>query len=212
MVRDELMQRVIQKDKEPITPFLERARDLYEKAGISTILVVGSCGSCFYIADQILQMDNYRPVDIKEKTRTLLKEYKKPDCRAEGFALPKEKRSISFGSSVVRKKNYRGTGMVEEREKLKVMGRESLMLGREQLDLRYLEQLADREQTQTLGCLLKYAKEQYSGKTTNFAELIEDLIRKLEKEGIGSVSGQKDVPAGMAMPRRQEIYACFNRF
>ena len=48
--------------------------------------------------------------------------------------------------------------MVEEHEKLKVMGRESLMLGKEQLDLRYLEQLADREQTQTLGYLLKYAK------------------------------------------------------
>lgn len=32
--------------------------------------------------------------------------------------------------------------MVEEHEKLKVMGRESLMLGKEQLDLRYLEQLA----------------------------------------------------------------------
>ena len=212
MVRDELMQRVIQKDKEPITPFLERARDLYEKAGISTILVVGSCGSYFYIADQIIQMDNYRPVDITEETRNLLKEYQKPECRAEGFALPSEKRSISFGSSVVRKKNYRGTGMAEEREKLKVMGRESLMLGKEQLDLRYLEQLADREQTQTLGCLLKYAKEQYSGKTTDLAALVEDLIRKLEKEGVGSVSGQKEVPAGMAMPRRQEIYACFDRF
>lgn len=212
MVRDELMQRVIQKDKEPITPFLERARDLYEKAGISTILVVGSCGSYFYIADQIIQMDNYCPVDITEKTRKLLKEYKKPDCEAEGFALPSEKRSISFGSSVVRRKNYRGTGMAEEREKLKVMGRESLMLGKEQLDLRYLEQLADREQTQTLGCLLKYAKEQYSGKTTDLAALVEDLIRKLEKEGVGSVSGQKEVPAGMAMPRRQEIYACFDRF
>ena len=212
MVRDELMQRVIQKDKEPITPFLERARDLYEKAGISTILVVGSCGSYFYIADQIIQMDNYCPVDITEKTRKLLKEYKKPDCKAEGFALPSEKRSISFGSSVVRRKNYRGTGMVEEHEKLKVMGRESLMLGKEQLDLRYLEQLADREQTQTLGYLLKYAKEQYSGKTTDLTALMESLIRKLEKEGIGSVSGQKEIPAGMAMPRRQEIYACFNRF
>lgn len=212
MVRDELMQRVIQKDKEPITPFLERARDLYEKAGISTILVVGSCGSYFYIADQIIQMDNYRPVDITESTKKFLKEYKKPNCRAEGFALTSEKRSISFGSSVVRKKNYRGTGMVEEREKLKVMGRESLMLGKEQLDLRYLEQLADREQTQTLGCLLKYAKERYSGKTTDFAALVEELIRKLEKEGLGSVSGQKEVPAGMAMPRRQEIYACFDRF
>lgn len=212
MVRDELMQRVIQKDKEPITPFLERARDLYEKAGISTILVVGSCGSYFYIADQIIQMDNYCPVDITEKTRKLLKEYKKPDCEAEGFALPSEKRSISFGSFVVRRKNYRGTGMVEEHEKLKVMGRESLMLGKEQLDLRYLEQLADREQTQTLGYLLKYAKEQYSGKTTDLTALMESLIRKLEKEGIESVSGQKEIPAGMAMPRRQEIYACFNRF
>ena len=212
MVRDELMQRVIQKDKEPITPFLERARDLYEKAGISTILVVGSCGSYFYIADQIIQMDNYCPVDITEKTRKLLKEYKKPDCKAEGFALPSEKRSISFGSSVVRRKNYRGTGMVEEHEKLKVMGRESLMLGKEQLDLRYLEQIADREQTQTLGYLLKYAKEQYSGKTTDLTALMESLIRKLEKEVIGSVSGQKEIPAGMAMPRRLEIYACFNRF
>ena len=212
MVRDELMQRVIQKDKEPITPFLERARDLYEKAGISTILVVGSCGSYFYIADQIIQMDNYCPVDITEKTRKLLKEYKKPDCEAKGFALPSEKRIISFGSSVVRRKNYRGTGMVEEHEKLKVMGRESLMLGKEQLDLRYLEQIADREQTQTLGYLLKYAKEQYSGKTTDLTALMESLIRKLEKEGIGSVSGQKEIPAGMAMPRRQEIYACFNRF
>ena len=212
MVRDELMQRVIQKDKEPITPFLERARDLYEKAGISTILVVGSCGSYFYIADQIIQMDNYCPVDITEKTRKLLKEYKKPDCKAEGFVLPSEKRNISFGSSVVRRKNYRGTGMVEEHEKLKVMGRESLMLGKEQLDLRYLEQLADREQTQTLGYLLKYAKEQYSGKTTDLTALMESLIRKMEKEGIGSVSGQKEIPAGMAMPRRQEIYACFNRF
>lgn len=212
MVRDELMQRVIQKDKEPITPFLERARDLYEKAGISTILVVGSCGSYFYIADQIIQMDNYCPVDITEKTRKLLKEYKKPDCEAKGFALPSEKRIISFGSSVVRRKNYRGTGMVEEHEKLKVMGRESLMLGKEQLDLRYLEQLADREQTQTLGYLLKYAKEQYSGKTTDLTALMESLIWKLEKEGIGSVSGQKEIPAGMAMPRRQEIYACFNRF
>ena len=60
--------------------------------------------------------------------------------------------------------------MVEEHEKLKVMGRESLMLGKEQLDLRYLEQLADREQTQTLGYLLKYAKEQYSGKTTDLTD------------------------------------------
>ena len=58
MLRDDFMQEVINREKEPITPFLERARDLYEKAGVSTILVAGSSGAFFYIADQILQMDN----------------------------------------------------------------------------------------------------------------------------------------------------------
>ena len=44
MVRDVFMQEVIAREKEPITPFLERAEDLYKKAGISTILVAGSPG------------------------------------------------------------------------------------------------------------------------------------------------------------------------
>ena len=55
MVRDELMQQIITREKEPITPFLERIRDLYEKGGISTILVAGSSGSYFYAADTISQ-------------------------------------------------------------------------------------------------------------------------------------------------------------
>ena len=35
MVRDELMQRVVADSEEPITPFISRVRDLYEKLGIS---------------------------------------------------------------------------------------------------------------------------------------------------------------------------------
>ena len=70
MVRDSFMQRVICREKEPITPFLERARDLYEKVGISTILVAGSSGAFFHIADTIIQMDNYHPVDITAVTKS----------------------------------------------------------------------------------------------------------------------------------------------
>ncbi len=57
MVRDDFMQQVISREKEPITPFLERAGELYEKAGVSTILVAGRSGAFFYIADRIIQMD-----------------------------------------------------------------------------------------------------------------------------------------------------------
>lgn len=69
MLRDDLMQRIVSRDKEPITPFIERARDLYKQAGISTVLVAGSSGAYFFIADTIIQMDAYRPFDITEMVK-----------------------------------------------------------------------------------------------------------------------------------------------
>ena len=57
MVRDELMQRVIHRDMEPITPFIERMGAIYERFGISTVLVAGSSGAYFQVADKIVQME-----------------------------------------------------------------------------------------------------------------------------------------------------------
>lgn len=74
MIRDELMQRVIHREMEPITPFIERIRELYENYGISIVIVAGSSGAYFHIADSIIQMDRYVPKDItvlaKKKQRT----------------------------------------------------------------------------------------------------------------------------------------------
>ncbi len=72
MVRDALMQQVIVKEKEPITPYIARMRQLYEKAGISTILVAGSSGEFFYYADLILKMDCYKTLDITGEVKELL--------------------------------------------------------------------------------------------------------------------------------------------
>ncbi|MCC8151924.1 MAG: ABC-ATPase domain-containing protein, partial [Lachnospiraceae bacterium] len=71
LVRDEFMQKIVHGDKEPITPFCARVRDLYEKAGISTVLVAGSSGAFFHMADTVIQMDSYRPLDVKEKSGSL---------------------------------------------------------------------------------------------------------------------------------------------
>ena len=49
---------------EPITPFIERIRELYDDYGVSTIIVAGSSGAYFHIADSIIQMDRYVPKDI----------------------------------------------------------------------------------------------------------------------------------------------------
>ena len=85
MIRDELMQRVVCRDEEPITPFIERARFLYEKCGISSVLVAGSSGAYFYIADTILQMDRYVPKDITAVSYTHLDVYKRQMISRSAF-------------------------------------------------------------------------------------------------------------------------------
>ncbi len=212
MVRDELMQKVITRDKEPITPFLERARDLYEQAGVSTILVVGSCGSYFYIADTVLQMDNYRPVDITEEARRVMAEYPAPETSAPGFRLPTAKRRFHPGKATQQRKNYRGTGMVTERLKMKLLGKDSFLLGKDTVDLRYVEQLVDREQTAALGCILQYLKENLEGQEPEMETVVRQVQAKIEKDGLASICDPAHIPFGLAMPRIQEIYACLNRY
>ena len=56
------------KDKEPITPYIDRVRELYESYGVSTILVAGSSGEYFNKADKIIQMDEYHTYDITERS------------------------------------------------------------------------------------------------------------------------------------------------
>lgn len=212
MVRDELMQKIVAREKEPITPFLERAKDLYEKAGISTILVVGSCGSYFHIADKVIQMDSYKAVDITEETKETIKEYPSPAIDAPGFRLPSGKREIDLSGSVQKRKTYRGNGYVEERLKIKRMGKTAFSIGKENLDLRYVEQLVDEEQTQTLAYLLRYAKEHYGDEKNNVKDIVNALEILLRTKGLAGICDKGNVPSGLAMPRVQEIFACFNRY
>lgn len=212
MVRDELMQRVVAREKEPITPFLERAKDLFEQEGISTILVVGSCGSYFYIADKVLQMDSYRAIDITQETKKILEKYPSPVVSAPEFQLPVNKREIDLSGTTQKRKTYHGNSYVEERLKIKRMGKTAFALGKENIDLRYVEQLVDEEQTQTLAYLLRYAKEHFKNGDQNVSDVVKTLENILETKGIAGICDKGNVPSGLAMPRIQEIFACFNRY
>ena len=215
MVRDAFMQRVISREKEPITPFLERARDLYDKAGISTILVAGSSGAFFHIADTVIQMDNYMPVDITMKARELCRDYPLNDNKAAEFKRPRSHRIMSKNAlSKDPKKDYYGNYKAQdkpERLKVKIHGRDGFSIGKQEVDLRYIEQLIDSEQTQTLGALLKYAVEKLIDGKRSLPEIVEFLCNKLEKEGMAFLA-EGYTSSGYAMPRKQEIYACFNRY
>ena len=202
MIRDELMQRVIHRDMEPITPFIDRILELYQVYGISTVIVAGSSGAYFHIADTIIQMDRYEPKEITK----LAKETAKDFPAMSGMENPAEK-------PVFIRCPRQGRGFKpNDRIKMKTLGKEMVQLNRENIDLRYVEQLADTEQVSALGYCVRYAeKHLFQGKDT-IQNVVDKLEEKICREGLSSLCESNASVANLAMPRRQEIFACLNRY
>lgn len=215
MLRDALMQQVVSPDKEPITPFLSRAGELYEKEGISTILVAGSSGAFFHIADTVIQMDNYVPLDITDKAKTLCAKFPVEAEKAKPYVRPESVRIMTKDPNGAKPKRDYRTGAVKgtpERLKVKLLGKDGFALGRQNVDLRYVEQLVDSEQTAALGMLLKYAVEKMIDGKKTIPEIVSYLQKQLETKGLSFFADGGYIPCGYAIPRVQEIYACFNRY
>ena len=219
MVRDAFMQQVIQREKEPITPFLERAEDLYKKAGISTILVAGSSGAFFHIADTIIQMDNYVPKDITASVKKLCCQYPLPSVSVTDFQLPYSHRIMSRPAESSKRLRHNSHGNHSdsdatrpERLKTRISGTDSFSLGRQEIDLRYTEHLIDAEQTAALGLLLKYAVEHLADGRRTLPEIVQFLWKNLSSHGLSFFTENQKISCGYAIPRIQEIYACLNRY
>lgn len=202
MVRDELMQLVVHREQEPITPFIERVRDLYEKNGISSIMVAGSSGSYFHVADRIIQMNSYIPADITDFAKEQAANFPIRTTPAEPACLP------GFSRIPAPSRDFRP----DARIKMKTLGRDAFTINRETVDLRYVEQLADSEQTNALSYLLKYAMTHLCDGKKDLRTIVGELVSLIEKQGLAAACDSSWLPAGLAMPRPQEIYACFNRF
>lgn len=202
MIRDELMQRVVNREDEPITPFIDRIRELYEEYGVSTILVAGSSGSYFHKADCIIQMNQYEPVEITAFAKEEAKRYPMPET-----SLPPQRKP-----SFVRRIRADRAWKEDARMKLKTMGCDGISINRDTIDVRYVEQLADSEQLAALAYLLKYAQlHVFDGKRTLTA-CVDELLRVLDERGLAAVCESSYVPCNLAAPRRQEIFACINRY
>lgn len=202
MIRDELMQRVVNRESEPITPFIDRIQELYNSYGISTILVAGSSGSYFHKADCIIQMNRYEPVEITQMAKEEAQKFPLP------LLMPPELKKPELGRVVKPERRFRE----DARLKMKTMGKDGILVGHDTIDVRYVEQLTDSEQLNALGYLLKYAQcHIFDGRKT-MTEAVDQLVKILEENGLGAICEGNCTPGNLAMPRRQEIFACFDRY
>lgn len=200
MIRDELMQRVVNRESEPIIPFIDRVRELYEKHGISTILVAGSCGSYFHKADCIVQMKSYQPREITDFAKKEAEKFPLAIDQLPQAELPSFHRIVKKDEAFLR----------DDRIKIKVLGRDSISINKENIDLRLVEQLVDTEQLNALGQIVKWMKQHYFNGTAPLGKAVELLYQKIEKDGFEAFCGG-GVPGNLAMPRKQEIYETLNR-
>jgi predicted ABC-class ATPase len=202
MIRDELMQRVIHRDKEPITPFIERIRFLYKTCGVSSILVAGSSGSYFHTADHIIQMENYRPKDITVIAKEAAKDFPAIIIPENPLSFPDFKRCFGADRSL----------KSDRRLKMKFFGTDSISINKESIDLRYLEQLVDSEQSAALGYALVYASLHFMDGRKNLQQVVDLLFDKIKKDGLASILDCNYMKSGLAMPRRHEVFGCLNRY
>lgn len=202
MIRDELMQRVVAKEAEPITPFIDRVQNLYEEFGISTILVAGSSGSYFHKADCILQMKEYEPYEITDIAKKEAQHFPIPKAEAAAADKPNFERFVQKNNGVQQK----------DRVKIKALGMDGVSLNREIIDLRYVEQLADPEQLAALGYLVNYAQKHVFHGNVSLRDGVAALMQIMEDKGIEAVCESSYLPSSLAVPRKQEIFACINRY
>ena len=201
MIRDELMQRVIHRDMEPITPFIERIQELYDDYGISTVIVAGSSGAYFHIADTIIQMDRYVPKDITA--------YAKKE--AENFPMISGPETPAGKPDFTRRPGADKSLKENGRIKIKTMGREAVMINKETIDLRCVEQITDSEQVTALGYCMKYARQHMMDGRKDLRQIVDGLEQVIEKGSLAALCGGSQGISCMAKPRRQEIFACFDR-
>ena len=201
MVRDELMQRVIRRDMEPITPFIERVRELYESYGVSTVLVAGSSGAYFHVADTVIQMDRYVPRDITALAK----------AEAGNFPIrvdpPKPAAPLCFDRRPQPSPSFSGG----DRTKIKTLPREGVMVNKEVIDLRYVEQLVDSEQLTALGYCVVYAQRNLLDGRRDLRRVTDELEAAIDRGTLAALCGDRSGVPGLARPRRQEILACLNR-
>ncbi|WP_338630976.1 ABC-ATPase domain-containing protein [Clostridium baratii] len=203
MIRDDVMQSLVSNEEEPITPFIELVRSIYEEKDISTIIVVGSSGEYFDIADTVIQMDNYEPKDVTLKAKELstgaiLNRINNRDIKV----------NIDFDRKVLKGSIEKGPKWV----KIKTLGIDGLSINKEDINLRSVEQIVDREQVTSIGNMMKWAEDKIINNNLTLIEVADRILEEVKEKGLIQMSGMKGGSGNLALPRKQEIMAAFNRY
>ena len=198
MIRDKVMAKLVSDEKEPITTLLRHIRGIYKTMGISFIIVVGSSGDYLSVADLVLQLDHYKVKDVTKEAKEICEQ-----CQIAGQYAEKEVCMPEFSRKLKPVKSAR--------RKLKSMGTDTVLIDRESIDVRYLEQLSESGQTTALAYMMGWILDHVT-KEEDIQEFIENMYKLIERKGMAAVIPANYSAGHPVLPRKQELYACLSRY
>lgn len=204
MIRDSRMQALVAKQQEPITPFIDKVRQLYDEHEVSTILVMGGSGDYFDVADKVVMMEQYRPFDVTEEAKKII---------IEKFSERQKEGGVSFGQ-VTERIPLPGSlnSRKGKKEKIATRGLSRIQYGTTDIELDQVEQLVDSSQTRAISEALKFIEKRHMLGKVSLSNVLEEIERQIEEHGLASLSPFPDQhPGELARPRVLEIAAALNR-
>jgi len=202
MIRDRRMQQLIAKDKEPITPFIDKVRQLYTDYGVSTILVMGGSGDYFDVADTVIAMENFQPQDVTEKAKAIAQQHSTERTPEGGEQFGQITPRVPLPESIDPSRGQREV-------KLKVRDVDEVVFGTEEIDLSAVEQIVEAGQLRAIASAIVYAKGQYINGRRTLPEILNGVMADLESQGLDILS---NLPEGdLVLFRRFELAAALNR-
>lgn len=202
MIRDARMQKLISREKEPITPFIDRIGPLYENYGISTILVIGGAGDYIDVAHRVIMLDAYKVVDVTREAFAISEEIQSNRAVEQDGVLKPDK------SRVIKKDSF--NMLRGDRAKVGAKGLHTIMLAKQPIELQAVEQLVDPSQSRAIAECLRYMQKYVDGSRT-LAEILELLFRDIDRDfEVISPFKPGHHPGELALPRRYELASAIN--
>jgi predicted ABC-class ATPase len=202
MIRDHRMQELVAKEKEPITPYIDKVRHLSD-IHISTILVIGGSGDYFDVADLVIKMEDYLPYNVTEGALAIAHKYQ---------AERKKEGGNSFGNPLLNRipiKDSFDARKGKRETKVSIKGLQTILFGRRKIDLSPVEQLVNHSQTRAVADAIIYIRNRYMNGNFSLREILNLFQDDLNKNGLDMLSRY---PQGnYALPRPLEIAAAINR-
>ena len=207
MIRDARMQSLVSPEDEPITPFVERVRELYDHLGVSTVLVMGGSGDYFDVADCVIVLREFIPHDGTREAREIATRMPTGRCVEAAGELGEITRRIPLSASFDASRGRREV-------RIDAHGLNQVRFGIEEIDLSAVEQLVDPSQTRAVGYAIHLAQQRIMDGTRPLAEVLDQLEALFDDEGLDCLDplqrpGQH--PGNFARPRRFEVAAAVNR-